>query len=181
MDRSVESKLKHRKNRQKQKNRNMIKLIIFLFLLVIFIVMLINSFLFTVVTVDGDSMQRTLFDGDRLLVKKIGINKDDINIDDLIYFKGNDKKYYLKRVVALPGDVVEIVNSRLIINGVEKTEDYTRGDATQAYDKNKWILKDDEFFVLGDNRYKNTSVDSRAFGPVKIETIEGKVIRKLKR
>lgn len=180
MDRSVERKLRHRKNRQKQKNRNLIKLIIFLFLLAIFIVMLINSFLFTVVTVDGDSMQRTLFDGDRLLVKKIGVNKDDINVDDLVYFKGNDNKYYLKRIVALPGDVVEIVNSRLIINGIEKTEDYTRGDSTQAYDVNKWILKDDEFFVLGDNRYKKTSVDSRAFGPINIKSIQGKVIRKLK-
>ena len=181
MDTSVERKLRHRKNRQKQKNRNILKLIVFLFLLAIFIVMLINSFLFTVVTVDGDSMQRTLFDGDRLLVKKIGVNKDSINVDDLIYFRVDDKKYYLKRVVALPGDVVEIVNSRLIINGIEKTEDYTRGDATQAYDKNKWILKENEYFVLGDNRYKRTSVDSRAFGPVKIDSIEGKVIRKLKR
>ena len=180
MDRSVERKLRHRKNRQKQKNRNLIKLIIFLFLLAIFIVMLINSFLFTVVTVDGDSMQRTLFDGDRLLVKKIGVNKDNINVDDLVYFKGSDNKYYLKRIVALPSDVVEIVNSRLIINGIEKTEDYTRGDATQAYDVNKWILKDDEFFVLGDNRYKKTSVDSRAFGPINIKSIQGKVIRKLK-
>lgn len=181
MDTSVERKLRRRKNRQKQKNRNILKLIVFLFLLAIFIVMLINSFLFTVVTVDGDSMQRTLFDGDRLLVKKIGVNKDSINVDDLIYFRVDDKKYYLKRVVALPGDVVEIVNSRLIINGIEKTEDYTRGDATQAYNKNKWILKEDEYFVLGDNRYKNTSVDSRAFGPVKNDSIEGKVIRKLKR
>ena len=152
MDTSVERNLRRRKNRQKQKNRNILKLIVFLFLLAIFIVMLINSFLFTVVTVDGDSMQRTLFDGDRLLVKKIGVNKGNINVDDLIYFKVNDNKYYLKRVVALPGDVVEIVNSRLIINGIEKTEDYTRGDATQAYNKNKWILKENEYFVLGDNR-----------------------------
>lgn len=180
MNKDIEKKLKYRKSRQKEKTVNSISLIIVIFLLAIFIVILINSFFFTVVTVDGDSMQRTLFDGDRLLVKKFGINKNSINVDDLIYFRGQDKKYYLKRVVALPGDVVEIINNRLIINGIEKTEDYTRGDSTQAYDKNKWILKDDEYFALGDNRYKDTSIDSRSFGPVKIKSIQGKVIKKLK-
>lgn len=140
------------------------------------LVFIVDKFFFSIVTVEGDSMQRTFYDGDKVLLKKIGIKSDDIEVDDIISFKGTDGKHYLKRVIGKHGDVIEVVNDKVLVNGVQKIEDYIKGEKTQVYSQNKWFVRDDEFFVLGDNRLKDSSKDSRIFGNIKIDQIEGKVI-----
>lgn len=173
----IEEKRRLRKQKQREKNKQLLKYLAVIILAAAVIVYIFNLFFFSIVTVEGDSMQRTLFDGDKILVRKIGVDGSDFNRDDLIYFTGANNRYYVKRVIGLPGDAVEIVNDKVLINGIEKIEEYTRGDATESYDINKWILSENEYFVLGDNRYRTSSRDSRIFGPIEEENIVGKVIK----
>lgn len=137
---------------------------------------MIDKFVISVITVEGDSMKNTLIENDKILVKKIGIKTSNINVEDIVYFKGVDERYYLKRIIAVPGDVVEIVNDKVIVNGVQKNEEYTNGKKTEFYSQNKWFIKENQYFVLGDNRDKNSSKDSRIFGTIRIDQIKGKVI-----
>lgn len=176
MDSRIERKRQIRKNRKRKKRLAYLKIFLFILLIAVAAMVLINHFLISVITVEGESMQRTLYDGDRLLVKKIGFDQEDITYDDLVFFKGIDDRYYVKRIVAAPGDVIEIINEKVFINGVQKIEDYIRGEATQVYDQNRWFLQENQFFVLGDNRYKDLSKDSRLFGAITFEQIEGIVI-----
>lgn len=137
---------------------------------------MIDKFVISVITVEGDSMKNTLIENDKILVRKIGIKTSNINVEDIVYFKGVDERYYLKRIIAVPGDVVEIVNDKVIVNGVQKNEEYTNGKKTEFYSQNKWFIKENQYFVLGDNRDKNSSKDSRIFGTIRIDQIKGKVI-----
>lgn len=137
---------------------------------------MIDKFVISVITVEGDSMKNTLIENDKILVKKIGIKTSNINVEDIVYFKGVDERYYLKRIIAVPGDVVEIVNDKVIVNGVQKNEEYANGKKTEFYSQNKWFIKENQYFVLGDNRDKNSSKDSRIFGTIRIDQIKGKVI-----
>lgn len=121
-------------------------------------------------------MKNTLKENDKILVQRVGIKTSNIHTGDIVYFKGTDNRYYLKRVIAVAGDVVEIVNDKVIVNGVQKNEEYTNGKKTEAYSQNKWFIKENKYFVLGDNRSKNSSKDSRIFGTIGIEQIKGKVI-----
>lgn len=176
MDNRIERKRQIRKNRKRKKRLAYLKIFLFILLIAIAAMVLVNQFLVSVITVEGESMQRTLYDGDRLLVKKIGFDQDDLTYDHLVFFRGFDDRYYVKRIVGVPGDVIEIVNEKVFINGIQKIEDYIRGESTQVYDQNRWFLQENQFFVLGDNRYKDLSKDSRLFGPINFEQIEGIVM-----
>lgn len=125
----------------------------------------------------GNSMNNTLHDGDLLITEKVTKNFKDNNYDryDVIIFKPNKKnneneKYYIKRIIGLPGETVRIEDGSIYINNNKLSENYGKeemidsGSADQEY-----LLKEDEFFVLGDNR--NNSLDSRYIGPVKKEQI----------
>ncbi|TFF64813.1 signal peptidase I [Helcococcus ovis] len=169
-----------KKIKRKKKNRkkiiNVLKILAIVILVAIFLAFVIDKLLFSIVSIEGDSMQRTLYQGDKVLIKKIGIDIKDLNHDDIISFKGNDEKNYIKRVIGIPGDVIEIVNGKVFINGVQKIEGYIKGTETLVYNQNKWFVTDNEVFVLGDNRLKDMSKDSRIMGNVNIKSINGKVI-----
>lgn len=176
MDTRIERKRIKRKKIKRQRLRrlfNILAIIVFVSATVIF---LTDRFFYSIVTVEGDSMQRTLYEGDRVLIKKINIKTEDLEQDDIISFVGNDERLYIKRIIGVPGDVIEIINNKVLVNGVQKIENYIKGDITQTYNQNKWFVRDDEFFVLGDNRLKDLSKDSRIFGNININQIEGKVI-----
>lgn len=175
-DQRILRKRRQRQEKIKLKRRKNIRTFILMVLLAIAVVFLVNNYLYSLITVDGNSMQDTLNDGDRLFVKKIGLSADDLETDDLIYFKGIDDRYYVKRVIGTPGQVIEIINGHVFVNGVQKQEEYINEDFTETYDQNKWTLGPNQFFVLGDNRYKDLSKDSRLFGPINFEQIEGKII-----
>lgn len=163
---------KRKLNRFKKYSTLLIVLIIF----ALFLVFMLDRYVISVLTVEGDSMQNTLFEGDKLLVKKININSENIKRDDIIYFIGNDNRPYLKRVIGVGDDVVEVINDKVFVNGVQKLEEYTKGEETDLYDTSKWFIKDNQLFVLGDNRFGNSSKDSRIFGPIDIKQVKGKVI-----
>ncbi|MFM1525066.1 MULTISPECIES: signal peptidase I [Helcococcus] len=165
-----------RKKKNRKKIINILKILGIIIAISIFVVFLVDKFLFSLVSIEGDSMQRTLYQGDKVLIKKIGIGINDLNHDDIISFKGNDDKFYIKRIIGIPGDVIEVVNGKVFINGVQKIEGYIKGVETLVYNQNKWFVTDNEVFVLGDNRLKDMSKDSRIMGNINVKHINGKVI-----
>ena len=128
--------------------------------------------------VDGRSMENTLHNGDNLIVEKLSYRFSDPKRFDIIVFPPTGKKeYYIKRIIGLPGETVQIdEDGNIYINGELLEENYGKetiqnpGRAAQPI-----TLGDDEYFVMGDNR--NNSEDSRFadVGLVKSDYIEGKV------
>lgn len=127
MDERITKKSIIRRKRKIKKYKNATKFLVLVLVLALFFVFLLDKFVISVLTVEGNSMNKTFYEGDKILVKKIGISKDKIKRDDIIYFKGNDDRYYLKRVIGIPDDVVEIINNKVFVNGVEKIEEYVLG------------------------------------------------------
>ena len=129
-------------------------------------------------SVVGQSMSETLENGDQNLVNRFIYKIVGPKANDVIVFlpNGNEKShYYVKRVVGVPGDTVQIKDGRVYVNGAEFTEKVDAAaieDAGLAADP--VTLGDDEYFVLGDNR--NNSEDSRYanIGNIKREYIIGK-------
>ncbi len=113
--------------------------------------------------VSGTSMEYTLSDGDNLIVDKISYRFHDPERFDIIVFpfRYEEDTYYIKRIIGLPGETVQIDEAgTILIDGEPLEESYGREimlDAGQAAEPIK--LGDDEYFVLGDNR--NASSDSR--------------------
>lgn len=126
------------------------------------------------VKVDGESMERTLQDHDRLVAEKITTQFGTINRFDIVIFDphNNVDEYYIKRIIGLPGETVQIIGETIYINGVLLEEHYGKdpikdsGLATEPM-----TLGEDEYFVLGDNR--GNSTDSRIIGPIKKKDIGG--------
>lgn len=125
----------------------------------------------------GDSMNPELENGDIVLVNTLIYNAKNPARGDVIVFKPQGDKTvhsYMKRVIGLPGDIVEIKEGILYINGKELQEDYKTTAIQEAgLASEKIKLKKQEYFVLGDNRL--SSIDSRSLevGNVKKTEIEG--------
>lgn len=130
------------------------------------------------VPVIGQSMSGTLENGEQVLVNRFVYNLFQPKANDIIVFlpNGNEKShYYIKRVIAVPGDKVQIIDGKVYVNGepfLEEIEEPIIDNALLA--EEEITVQEDEFFVLGDNR--NNSEDSRYanIGNVKKEYIEGK-------
>ena len=129
------------------------------------------------VTVVGNSMDDSLSDGSQILVNRLTYNLTDPKAGDVIVFlpNGNEKShYYVKRVVGVPGDTVQIQDGILFVNGEPFDTEDTEIMKNPGIADEEIAVGDDEFFVLGDNR--NSSEDSRYanIGNVKKEYITGK-------
>lgn len=112
--------------------------------------------------VDGHSMEATLYDGDQLIVDKISYRfKDPQRFDIIVFpFQYKENTYYIKRIIGLPGETVQILDGDIYINGEILEEDYGKETMVMSGRAvNEIQLGDDEYFVLGDNR--NHSEDSR--------------------
>lgn len=147
--------------------------------------LLIRYFLFTPIVVDGKSMKPTLYDGDRMIVNKIGYKLGEPNRYDIVVFHAPEKKDYIKRVIGLPGDHITYKNDQLYINGEPLDEPYLKslkeelnegegtltGDFTLEELTDKTIIPEGYVFVMGDNR--GYSKDSRAIGLIPMEEIIG--------
>lgn len=129
-------------------------------------------------SVVGQSMSPTLESGDEILVNRFVYKVSQPKVDDIIVFlpNGNEKShYYIKRVVAVPGDKVQIKNGTLYVNGEEVKDSFESDSMEDAgLAEEEITVGEDEYFVLGDNR--NNSEDSRYanIGNVKKEYIIGK-------
>ena len=173
MDERILRKRRKRESNNAKKIKRIFTYVILIAVILMLVALIVDKYFFSVIKIEGNSMQRTFYEGDKILVKKFNIDAEDIKQDDIIYFQGEDNRFYVKRVIGLPGDIVEVINNKIFINGKQKIEDYTRGDETQVYDQDKWFVGENEFFVLGDNRYRDLSKDSRLFGTININQIKG--------
>ena len=128
----------------------------------------------------GESMEPTLYHGQDVLINRIAYKFMSPKSGDIIVFlpNGNINSHdYIKRVVAVPGDTVQIKDGKLYVNSQEQDSKDSLYDKMEdaGVASNKIELADDEYFVLGDNR--NSSEDSRSanIGTVKSNSIIGKV------
>jgi len=126
----------------------------------------------------SNSMSPTLVAGDYILVDTWRYSEVDPQFGDLVVFYSPDQPgvSYVKRVIGVPGDSLELRNNALYLNGKLIKESYVflAGGSPQYYRNHKQAtIAPDEYFVLGDNR--DNSRDSRFFGPVSRENIKGRV------
>lgn len=138
------------------------------YLIIIIFVLLIKQFVLMPVIVDGSSMEPTLKDNEVLMLNKLDKK---IKRFDIVVLKEGDS-LLIKRVIGLPNEEVSYINNKLYINNV-LTEDIIKSYTSDFTFKDIQIynLKDNEYFVLGDNRPH--SADSRLFGLVSKKDILG--------
>lgn len=111
--------------------------------------------------VKGESMEPSLHDGERLLIEKITYRFGDPHRGDIVVLKTNTKEKYIKRVIGVPGDIIEIKNNRTYVNGRVISDDFTL-EGTADPIGGTWPtykVPKGKYFVMGDNR--NHSDDSR--------------------
>jgi|GEM_PF-107265 len=138
----------------------------------IVLAIIIRFFIGGATTVSGTSMEPTLNNGDFLLVSKIPTYFKKYHRGDILIIDSPDlDEYYVKRLIGLPGETVEIKDGKVYINGKWMKEYYTSED-TVSYANTKWKLGNNEYFVMGDNRASGASNDSRLFGPIPAEHIK---------
>jgi|LSQX01.3.fsa_nt_gb signal peptidase I len=152
--------------------------LLFYAILIFVSVYIIPNFILQRTIVDGISMENTLSDGDHLYVEKVSYRMNMLDRFDIIVFYpfGRDnEEYYVKRIIGLPGETIQIIDSIIYINSVAIDDQYGKDpilDPGRAADP--IVLAEDEYFVMGDNR--NISKDSRysVVGNVKKKNIGGK-------
>jgi len=125
------------------------------------------------VRVDGFSMRPTLEDGEYVLVNRLTYRLGEPQRGEIVVFRFpiDPTQDFIKRVIGLPGDMVEIDSGRVKVNGQILEEEYIA--AAPLY-SGRWTVPDGQLFVLGDNR--NDSSDSHSWGMVPFENVIGKAI-----
>jgi signal peptidase I len=140
------------------------------FAIAVFIIL----FLYQPVRVEGTSMLPVLEDQDRLFINKFAYRFEDIHRDDVVVFlyPHDHTKSYIKRVIALPGDDLQIDHGKVWVNGVAIQEPYVPAKYEDDRSQPEMIIPPGEYFLMGDHRV--ISSDSRDFGPVPRQLIYGK-------
>ncbi|MGA1826167.1 MAG: signal peptidase I [bacterium] len=152
-------------------------------LIAIVLALLVRAFIIQAFKIPSGSMLETLQIGDHILVNKFIFHFTEPKRGDIIVFKfpGDKKKDYIKRLIGVPGDRLEIKNQQIYINNVlldePLVEEYAehkgiRTDIPQRDDFGPMIIPEKCYFMMGDNR--DRSSDSRFWGLLKRELIEGK-------
>ena len=132
--------------------------------------------------VSGSSMFPTFENGDYLIVDKLSYKLAEPKRDDVVVFKYplDPNKYFIKRIIGLPNETIDIEGSKITITNKEHENGFTLEQPfikSAASNNLHFELKDDEYFVMGDNR--NASSDSRYWGPVKRELLSGRAFLRL--
>ena len=133
-------------------------------------------FLYQPVKVEGTSMLPQLVDEERIFVNKFLYNFDEIHRGDVVVFKFpiDPTKSYIKRVIGLPGDTIEIVDGEVKINAEPYRESYVLKRYRDRGTYPRVVVPEGEYYVLGDHR--NTSNDSRTWGTVAHSYVTGKAV-----
>lgn len=166
--------------------------IVKIFILAIVVIVPIRVFLFQPFFVQGASMEPNFEDGQYLIVNELGYKETDLKIfkvdsfkdlkrGDVIVFRYpfNPSQFFIKRIIGLPGERIKVDKGSIYIynsenpEGKKLEEEYIARDLTTK-GENDYQIKDDEYFVMGDNR--NHSSDSRVWGAIKTSHVVGKVL-----
>ena len=157
-------------------SRQEIKEWIYTIAVALVIVVVMRIFILDTRVVPTTSMVPTIMPGDRLFVEKITHRFNDLERGEVIVFKppleSGLKDDLIKRLIALPGDTVEVKEGKLYINGVAQDEPYLAEPI--AYTMKKIEVPEGKMFVLGDNR--NRSYDSHEWGFADIKSLKGKAL-----
>jgi signal peptidase I len=133
-------------------------------------------FLYQPVKVEGTSMMPWLTDQERIFVNKFVYRFGEIHRGDIVvfWFPLDPTKSYIKRVIGLPGDLVEVKQGTVYVNSQAIEEDYVPDQYRDRMDYRAVKIADDHYYVLGDHR--NASNDSRTWGTVERRRIYGKAV-----
>src|SRR6266404_3617003 len=140
------------------------------------IAIIVILFLYQPVKVEGTSMMPSLIDQERIFINKFvyrfGIA--DIGRGDTVvfWFPGDPSKSYIKRVIGAPGDTIEVIEGKVIVNGLALREPYVPDEYRDHVSLPRSVVPADQYFVLGDHR--SSSNDSRMWGMVPRRYIYGK-------
>lgn len=144
----------------------------------VLIAVVLIVFIYQPVKVEGTSMMPALRDQERIFINKFTyrFGKGSIQRGDTVvfWFPMDLSKSYIKRVIGLPGDTVEIVRGMVIVNGRPLVEDYVPEEYRDYQSLPRQRIGPDQYFVLGDHR--SSSNDSRAWGSVPRQNIYGKAV-----
>ena len=149
-------------------------------LLAAFVMFLVAFGLYKPVRVEGTSMLPVLEDQDQLFINQVALSKvgsllgEKVRHGDVVVFRypHDTTKKYIKRVIGVPGDTIRIDHGSVFVNSVELTEKYVPAKYTDERSMPQITLGDAEYFMMGDHR--SVSSDSRDFGPVKRDLMEGR-------
>lgn len=133
-------------------------------------------FLYQPVKVEGTSMMPGLADQERIFINKIAYRFGPIERGDVVVFRypGDHTKNYIKRIVGVPGDRIEIVRGNVYVNGQRLEESYVPAQFRDERSMSELMVPEDRYFVLGDHR--NLSSDSRDFGAIERDAVFGKAV-----
>ncbi|MFQ6049843.1 MAG: signal peptidase I [Candidatus Paceibacterales bacterium] len=149
-------------------------------IIALLIVVPIRYFLFQPFLVRGQSMEPNFTDGDYLIIDEVSYRLREPQRGEVVVFKypKNPSQHYIKRIVALPGEIIEIKEGKVIILNEEEGQILDESEylspLLQTPGNVRLSLDGNEYFVLGDNR--TSSSDSRRWGPLPRENIVGRVV-----
>jgi signal peptidase I len=142
---------------------------------VVVLVVLVRLLVVAPERVTSDSMEPTVGVGDTVVVDKVSWRLGDLHRRDLVTFTLPDgDEHFIKRVVGLPGDRVTIEDAVLKVNGDAVPEPYVDHSRIDALYFGPVVVPEAHVFVLGDNRFG--SIDSRVYGAVPLDCVDGRVL-----
>lgn len=148
--------------------------------LALVLAVLIDGFVIVNATVPTGSMENTIMPDDRIVALRLSYLFNDPKRGDIVVFRypDNEKVLYVKRIIGLPGETIEIIDGKVYINGAENPleEAYLKEESPGSF--GPYTVPEDSYFMMGDNR--NNSLDSRYWQNkfVKSDKILGKVFFK---
>lgn len=153
-----------------------IKSTIIVCLLAVIVVAITNSYIARVVKVDGHSMDPNLANNEMLILNRLSYRFSEPSRFDIVVFP-HDDKFYIKRIIGLPGETVQVKDGEFYINGSRLDEDYGNEPiVSYFYGRAKEPVKlgVDEYFCVGDNRNHSSDSRTKEVGNVKRDTLLGK-------
>lgn len=172
-----------RRKKKKENRRELIGTILYIVIICAFVFVVLR-YVGQRTVVRGHSMDPTLNDGENLIMDKFTYHFADPERYDIVIFPGpeedGEQPYYIKRVIALPGETIQIKNGKVYIDDVELTSD-VYGSVDYIDDDYRGIAIDaiqmgsDEYFCMGDNRLESYDSRYEAVGPVRKSEMIGKV------
>lgn len=142
--------------------------------IVLVLALIVNYFFYSLMVVRGTSMVPTFVDGNVQTISRVAYDLHAPTRGDVIalYFPGETQERFIKRIIGLPGETININGGKVYVNSKQLNEPYLASTVVTAPDLTL-TLPNDQYFVMGDNR--TVSSDSRAWGPVPKSFIIGKV------
>jgi signal peptidase I len=148
------------------------------FIILVFIV-IFRIFVLEPHNVSGSSMDDTFKNGDYVIVDKISYRFINPEKGDVVVFdppaEANNSSRFIKRIISVEGETIEVKDSKTYVNDKEIVEDFVIHKSNKV--SPSILLKDNQYFVMGDNRF--ASFDSRYWGPITKDHIQGRVLLRL--